>query len=116
DDLAGLDAMVPLHRAGNSDRHFLMPLPPGLHADSPELFGFFTYELRIGHAHVWSTAQGRFGRPLRSTGVQHPAPTLYCTCQRNEDAVLVEAPYALAVLNGKNITEEPPRTEIWALL
>ena len=116
DDNAGIAAMVQLQPAGNSQRHFLMPLPPGLHSDSPELFGFFTYELRIGHARIWSTAQGRFGRPLRSTGAQHPAPTLFCTCQRNEQEVLVEAPFALAVLNGKNITADPPRTEIWALL
>src|SRR5690606_2708997 len=91
DDLAGLDAMRQLERAGNSDRHFLLPLPDGLHADSPELFGFFTYELRIGHARVWSTAQGRFGRPLRSTGIQHPAPALFCTTQRTEHGVIVEA-------------------------
>jgi hypothetical protein len=116
DDLAGVDAMVQLEPAGNSDTHFLMTLPPGLHADSPELFGFFTYELRVGHARIWSTAQGRFGRALRSTGAQHPAPTLYCTCQRDPEEVVVEAPYAMAVLNGKNITPDPPRTEIWALL
>lgn len=116
DDEAGLSAMVRLQPAGNSDHHFLVPLPPGLNADSPELFGFFTYELRAGHATVWSTAQGRFGRPLRSTGVQHPAPTLFCTCLRDQDELVVEAPYAEAVLNGKNITANPPRTEIWALL
>jgi hypothetical protein len=115
DDEAGLAAMVPLE-AGKGGRHFLVPLPPGLNADSPELFGFFTYELRVGHARIWSTAQGRFGRPLRSTGVQHPAPTLFCTCQRDENALLVEAPFAEAVLNGKNVTADPPRTEIWALL
>ncbi|WP_437912532.1 hypothetical protein WME73_36280 [Sorangium sp. So ce302] len=116
DDKAGLSAMMQLQAAGNSDRHFLVPLPPGLNADSPELFGIFTYELRVGHANIWSTAQGRFGRPLRTTGVQHPAPTLFCTCLRNEDELLVEAPFAEAVLNGKNITQDPPRTQIWALL
>jgi hypothetical protein len=115
-DEAGLSAMVPLTAAGNSPRHFLVPLPPGLGADSPELFGFFTYELRVGHAGIWSTAQGRFGRPLRTTGVQHPAPTLFCTCQRDENQLIVEASFAEAVLNGKNITAAPPRTEIWALL
>ncbi len=116
DDQAGLAAMQPLEKATNSDRHYLVPLPPGLHAESNELFGFFTYELRVGHAHIWSTAQGRFGRPLRTTGVQHPAPTLFCTCYRDDVRLLVEAPHALAVLNGKNITANPPRTDIWALL
>src|SRR5690606_30853539 len=89
DDMAGLSAMQAMEKAsGNDDVHYLLPLPPGLHAESPELFGFFTYEFRIGHGHwshatdeqenLWSTAQGRFGRPLRVTGLQHPAPTLLC--------------------------------------
>lgn len=115
DDSAGLNAMTQL-LPGSSPRHVLVPLPPGLTADSPEMFGFFTYELRVGHAKIWSTAQGRFGRPLRSTGVQHPAPALFCTATRSEQVIVVEAPYAQAVLNGKNITANPPRTQIWALL
>ena len=116
DDSAGLAAMTQLQPSDHSDRHYLIPLPPGLSADSPELFGLFTYELRVGHAKSWSTAQGRFGRPLRVTGVQHPAPTLFCTCHRNEKELTVEAPFARAVLHGKNITADPPRTELWALL
>lgn len=106
-----------------------MPLPPGLHSESPEMFGFFTYEFRVGHyryndttAHhkkdenVWSTAQGRFGRVLRATGIQHPAPTLTCTVNRDEEKLYVSAPYAVAVHKGKNITSDPPRTELWCLL
>jgi hypothetical protein len=116
DDQAGLGAMTPLVASDGSRRHYLVPLPPGLNADSPELFGMFTYELRIGHAHVWSTAQGRFGRPLRATGVQHPAPTLFCTVQRTIDELVVEAPFARAVLRGRNVTADPPRTQLWALL
>jgi hypothetical protein len=116
DDNAGFGAMTELVPSGTSDRHFLVPLPPGLNADSAELFGFFTYELRVGHAKIWSTAQGRFGRALRSTGVQHPAPTLFCTTHRDEKVLVVDAPYAAAVLNGKRITAKPPRTELWALL
>ena len=115
DDSAGLSAMLPL-TPGASERHFLVPLPPGLTPDSAEMFGMFTYELRVGHIGIWSTAQARFGRPLQSTGVQHPAPTLLCTAIRGDSGVIVEAPYALAVLNGKNITADPPRTQIWALL
>ncbi|MQA30630.1 MAG: hypothetical protein GEU82_12475, partial [Luteitalea sp.] len=42
------------------------------------------------------------GRALRATGVQHPAPTLFCTCNRNGNELVVEAPYAQAVLGGKN--------------
>ena len=90
DDRAGIGAMTPLEQATDSDRHYLLPLPPGVDPDDPELFGFWTYELRVGHAgdpHApgqkwWSTAQGRFGRPLRVNGVQHPAPTLYCRAGR----------------------------------
>jgi hypothetical protein len=115
DDDAGLSAMVPL-LPGASPRHFIVPVPPGLTPDGAEMFGMFTYELRVGHISIWSTAQGRFGRPLRSTGVQHPAPTLLCTANRDSDAVVVESTYAQAVLNGKNITAHPPRTQIWALL
>ena len=116
DDSAGMSAMQPLEVGGTVGRHFLIPLPPGLNADSPELFGFFTYELRVGHVGIWSTAQGRFGRALRTTGVQHPAPTMFCTCRRSRMELVVEAPYAEAVLAGKNITADPPRTQIWALL
>jgi hypothetical protein len=116
DDHAGLGALVQLQQAGNSKVHYLVPLPTGMNSDSPELFGFFTYELRVGHANIWSTAQGRWGRALRTTGVQHPAATLFCTCERTQTDLVVEAPYALAVLKGKNITHDPPRTEIWALL
>ena len=116
DDHAGLGAMTRLQQAGNSNVHYLVPLPAGMNNDSPELFGFFTYELRVGHARIWCTAQGRWGRPLRAAGVQHPAPTLFCTCERTESDLVVEAPYAMAVLNGKNLTHDPPRTELWALL
>jgi hypothetical protein len=116
DDQSGLSAMIRLTPSDSSPRHFLVSLPPGLNADSPELFGFFTYELRAAHAHIWSTAQGRFSRALKVTGVQHPAPTLFCTTRRTQDELIAEAPYALAVINGKNITARPPRTQIWVLL
>ena len=115
DDSAGLQAMIPL-TPGSSAQHFMIPVPAGMTPDGPEMFGLFTYELRVGHINIWSTAQARFGRALRSTGVQHPAPTLLCTAIRNNDLLIVEAPYAQAVLNGKNITANPPRTQIWALL
>ncbi|MCB0522799.1 MAG: hypothetical protein KDD27_27895 [Saprospiraceae bacterium] len=122
-DLAGLAAMQPMEKASDSDRHYLLPLPPGLHANADELFGFFTYEFRVGHYRnrdteemAWTTAQGRFGRPLRATGIQHPAPTLTCAVNRDEDKLWVTAPYASAVFNGRNVTADPPRTELWCLL
>ncbi len=121
--LAGLRAMQPMEKSTTSDRHYLLPLPPGLHAESDEMFGFFTYELRLGHFRdikteemVWTTAQGRFGRRLRATGIQHPAPTLTCMPNRDKDKLWVTAPYAVAVHEGKNVTADPPRTQLWALL
>lgn len=128
DDMAGMGAMQPMEKAsGTEGLHYLLPLPPGLHAESPELFGFFTYEFRVGHAHghmttpdpkgdLWSTAQGRFGRPLRVTGMQHPAPNLLCTVNRDKDRVYVTAPYAKAVWQGRNVTCDPPRTQLHGLL
>lgn len=116
EDNSGLDAMQELTSVSADGRHFIVPLPPGMHPDSSELFGFFTYEIRVGHRHIWSTAQGRFGRPIRTTGVQHPAPNLFGTVYRNEDMAVVTAPFAKAVSSGKNVTARPPRTQIWALL
>lgn len=125
DDMAGLGAMQLMEKANGSGKivHYLMPIPPGLYPDSPEMFGFFTYEFRIGHNHingnpgnVWSTAQGRFGRPLRITGMQHPAPTLLCNVNRDNDFVYASAPYAKAVFHGRNVTSDPPRTSLYCLL
>ncbi len=122
-DLAGLSAMQVLTKSTDSDLHYLMPIPPGMHSESAELFGFFTYELRVGHAYradtkdnLWSTAQARFGRALRVTGMQHPAPNLMCVVNRDEEKIYVNAPYAQAVFNGKNVTANPPRTQLWCLL
>ncbi|MDG1276724.1 MAG: hypothetical protein P8O16_05540 [Algoriphagus sp.] len=123
DDLAGIGAMQQMMPSLDSDRHFILPIPPGMHAESPELFGFFTYEFRVGHAYfddkddnLWSTAQGRFGRALRVTGIQHPAPTLLCSLNRDSEQMYISAPFAKAVFNGKNVTAKPPRTSLWAVL
>lgn len=127
-DLAGLNAMQPMVKSTTSDLHYILPLPPGLHANSDEMFGFFTYEFRVGHYErqpenvddkpekVWTTAQGRFGRRLKSHGIQHPVPELICMPSRDEKKLWVTAPYAVAVHKGKNVTADPPRTQLWALL
>ena len=117
-DHAGLDAMQKMEKSIDTDRHYyILPLTPGLNHESAELFGMFTYEFRYGHTDkLWSTAQGRFGRALRVSGLQHPAPTLTCLLNRNEKVISVNSPYATAVNNGKNVTASPPHTGIWALL
>src|SRR4030095_3003587 len=82
-DQNGLRAMSHLETSPIARRHYLIPLPEDLAHTSPELFGFFVYEGRLGHtAERWSTAQGRFGPALRVAGVQHPAPPLECQAAR----------------------------------
>jgi hypothetical protein len=115
DDGAGLTAMDAL-LASDSPVHFLLPLPPGMPDDAPELFGFYTYEFRIGHAQGWSTAQGRFGTPLRVTGVQHPAPPLTCLVVRSQSGITASAPFATPVQNGRSVRRFPPATEIYVMI
>ena len=123
-DESGLDAMTQMVPAdsvgiGKSGRFFLLPLPPNVTSEDLQLFGFWTYEFRVGHAHLWSTAQGRFGRPLRVTGIQHPAPHLICTLQRDDKSIGVTAPYAVTVYNGNRLYDlqsGDPQTRIWFML
>lgn len=121
-DQSGLDAMqalIPENVGEDEDiLRFLLPLPPGIFPDSEELFGFFTYEFRVGHHDPlkWSTARGRFGSPLRQTGVQHPAPQMILNTMRSKDKVLVNTRHAQSFFNGKNLTPGIPRTDIYACL
>lgn len=132
EDGSGLDAMDEMVEAvaiagGERPRHFLVPLPRGVDPDAPEMFGFWTYELRVGHKRVWSTAQARYGRPLEVRGVQHPAPTLQCSAFRmasrnplkEPPRIVITAPHATAVFADERLTdpaERDPRTRIWVLL
>jgi hypothetical protein len=100
----------------DSPVHFFVPLPAGTVADSDELFGFYTYELRVAHRVGWSTAQGRFGRPLRVTGVQHPTPTLTAAVVRSQSGLEVSAPVANPVYQGQSLLPYPPVTQLWVLL
>lgn len=115
DDQAGATAMQELIPT-DSPVHFLVPLPPGLTSDSPELHGFFTYELRFGHWNFWTTAQGRFGRPLRVTGVQHAAPQLRCAVTRTKSRLEVTASFADPVRDGRSVRPWVPVTGLSALL
>jgi hypothetical protein len=115
DDGAGLTAMDALV-ASDSPVHFLLPLPAGTPSDASELFGFYTYEFRTGHAQGWSTAQGRFGTPLRVTGVQHPAPPLTCMVVRSRAGITASAPFATPVWNGRSVRRFPPSTEIYVMI
>jgi hypothetical protein len=92
-------------------------LPDNIDETSLDLFGFFTYELRVGHNEErWCTAHGRWGPPLRVTGVQHPAPPLVCQVSRTKDRIEVRAPFATPVLNGTQMRPPQPRTDLWVLL
>ncbi|MFV2084070.1 hypothetical protein [Micromonospora sp. LOL_021] len=122
-DLAGYATMQRLEPAADSDRHFLVPLPPNTDPGSPELFSFYTYEIRVGHDRgplddpLWSTAQGRYGEPLTLDGVAHPAPELAATVLAEPDgAVRVRAPYAIPYLGLRRALPDPPNTQLWAVL
>ncbi len=122
-DLAGLSTMQRLEPSANSDRHFLVPLPPNTDPSSPELFSFYTYEIRVGHDHgpaanpLWSTAQGRFGESLVLEGVQHPAPELTCSViVEPAGALRIRAPYASPYLGLHRVLPNLPNTEIWIVL
>jgi len=49
---------------------------------------------------------GGLAEARKHQSVQHPAPFLNCTLNRDEENLYVTAPYAVAVCNGKNITSE----------
>lgn len=115
DDQAGAGAMQ-LLRPTDSPVHFYVPLPAGLTPDAPELFGFFTYELRAAHTIGWTTAQGRYGRALRVTGVQHPAPALPASVTRSKAGLEISAPVANPVYQGTSLLPYPPVTQLWVLL
>ena len=115
DDGAGLGAMTALIPS-DSPVHFLLPLPPGIPDTAPELFGFYTYELRTGRAQGWSTAQGHFGSPLRVTGVQHPAPSLTCMAMHSGNGISASAAFATPVQNGRSVRQVPPATQLYVLI
>ena len=123
-DYAGIGIMQEMipEIGSNGKKRYILPIPEGLHADSDELFGFYAYEIRVGHnKNSWSTAQGRYGRPLKVNGVQHSAPELVCNAYRSETNagekfIEISAPHATAVLNGKNVSAFPPNTSLWYLL
>jgi hypothetical protein len=125
-DDAGLYAMTQVKPSGTSPVHFLVPLPPSISPEALDLFGFWTYEIRCGHLQ-WSTAQGRFGRPFRVAGVQHPCRHLIANVDRRgaiptdggpvQPCIVTSADLAQTVLNGQSLTSaDYPQTQIWFLL
>jgi hypothetical protein len=113
----GAVAMQALPRRSDRGEHYLVPLPEGLGESSPDLFGMYTYEIRVGHADGrWCTAQGRWGPPLRVAGVQHPPPPLACLAARGADAVRMRAPFATPVHQGRHVRPPIPKTRLWAML
>lgn len=122
DDFAGLAAMQRLIRSEHSAVHYAVPLPANVDPSSPELFGFYTYELRVGHdsgpgpASFWSTAQGRYGPGIVLEGVQHPAPAVECHTSRDRKLALVSAAHAQPYHGGRNLVPARPNTQLWAVL
>ena len=125
-DAAGLSAMTQVQPSGSSPVHFLVPLPDGISPEALDLFGFWTYEIRVGHL-LWSTAQGRYGRPFRVAGVQHPSRHLIATVDRlttfpsdggaSQPCIVASADLAQTVLDGESLTSaSAPQTQIWFLL
>ena len=122
EDFAGLSAMQALIPSPDSPKHFAVPLPPSLGPGSPELFGFFTMEFRLGHPKstneqpFWSTAQGRFGPPLVTQGVQFPAPPLQVSVRQQNSTYIASAEFAQPVRRGRHIPLSQPNTDIWFVL
>jgi len=123
-DEDGSEAMTKLTAAAGDPTRFLLPLPDGIAANDPRLFGMWTYELRFGHVDPWSTAHGRYGRPLRVTGVQHPAPAAACAAAwrpqpatgRAPNDLIASAAYATPVLDGRQVGDGIPRSVLGFLL
>jgi hypothetical protein len=129
-DDAGVGAMAqlvpataPLNAAGQPI-HYLVPLPDTITPTNLELFGFWTVELRVGHT-LWSTAQARYGRALRVSGVQYPPPPLAVSVDRQPvqpptpptQNIVAIADLAQTVYNGVSLTNPlSPQTQIWFLL
>ena len=112
----GKFAMQSLAVRADGER-YIVPLPEGVDESSPGLLSMYTYEIRVGHADErWCTAHGRWGPPLRVTGVQHPPPPLTCHVARSPRGVLVRAPFATPMLRGRHVRPRDPNTHLWALL
>ena len=113
----GLAAMQPLQHRAAKGATYLVPLPDGLVASSAELLRLFTYEVRLGHTGpAWSTAQGRFGPPLRIAGIQHPPPPLVCQAARTAEGIKVRAAFATPVDDGGHLRPAFPKTRLWVVL
>ena len=65
---------------------------------------------------------GPFEVPLQGIYLQPDAPAVFdgklvtMLIGKVVEKLYVSAPYAQAVFNGKNVTADPPRTELWCLL
>ena len=130
-DDAGVGAMTELDgataplQASGRPIHYSLPLPGTISQTDSELFGFWTIELRVGHT-LWSTAQARYGRALRVSGVQFPPPPLAVNVDRQPvpplpapaaPSIVAMADLAQTVYNGASLTlRDHPQTEIWFLL
>lgn len=133
-DDAGKNAMTELVGAktplalGGKPIHYIVPVPDTMTESDLNMFGFWTMEVRVGHK-LWSTAQARYGRPLRVAGVQYPPPPLAVNVERlsvpipqqptqsAQEAIWATADLARTVRGNVSLTKPwAPQTEIWFLL
>jgi hypothetical protein len=139
-DEDGAETMVPLIPSSDRPNRFVLPLPPGLDPQAPELMGMWTYEFRVGRVTkamvaagtggtaLWCLAHARFGRPLRLAGLQHPAPALSVVAQWRPripvgridpplpPVLVATAGYTRPVLHGQLVGNGQPYTTIAFLL
>jgi hypothetical protein len=118
-DTSGSQALQPLTVKAAQGESYLVPLPTGVDPTSPELFGMYTYEIRVGRKigdPRWSTANGRWGPPLRVTGIKHPPPQLMCQAARTDNGIAIRAAFATPTLDGRHVRPFPPKTQLFALV
>ena len=114
--------MQRLEPSPTSKRHFLLPLPPNTDPGSPELFSFYTYEIRGGarpRAGEQSALVDRAGAVRRAAGARGratPRTRLDCSVIAEPTGVIRAAPYATPYVGLRRVLPQPPNTEIWIVL
>ena len=122
DDFAGLTAGSRSSRLGTPIATIWCRCHQTSSMQANDLFGFFTYEITVGHARAvpgqsfWSTAQGRYGPASFSKACSTRHPLIVCDARRVEDQLVASAEFAEPILSGRRLTPSPPNTDLWLVL